>query len=333
MDIINCSNNLQCTEQIRRHLNYDVLSMISSSSTDDYVEIIDIKDPTGRLDFFIENLKTHFPECNYSNFRNNIANLKIVVGKKMSLMDRYYLWKNYASGLCFDNKNKILVKDESLLEKGVLVHELLHLASKKNSKNGNLAGFQQVIKDKKTVVGTAINEGCTEYFSFLITGESNAYFNEVKIARLLELVVGQKKLTEFYFNADLKSLTDELIKYSDYETVNAFINYCDTIRLCAGEYIDLSEMNSHSSNDITDYEYAKNVYHEITRLLFLMLQNKLSKVDISNDEKIVLYDYFIKVCDIKKNFDNSRLECFEFLSMGLRNIIENEINSLKGFTR
>lgn len=336
MDIINCSNNLQCTDQIRKHLGLDILSLITSSSVNEKTEIIDVKDSTGRLDFFIDHLKMHFPNCNFTNFKNNLSKLKIVVGKKMTFMDKYLLWKNYADGMCLDNKKRILVKNEELLKKGVLVHELLHLASKKYSKKDNYsyAGLQQKIKDKELVTGNSINEGCTEYFSFLITGECNAYFNEVKIARLIELVVGQRKLSEAYFNADLKSLVDELIKFSDYETVNAFINYCDTIRICAGEYINKIEIDNHTS-DITDYDYAKKVYHEITRILFEMLKNKLSMVEVSNDEKMVLYNYFINICDTKKDFgnNNNMLECFEFLSVALRNNIENEINSLKGFTR
>lgn len=121
-----------------------------------------------------------------------------------------------------------------------LYHELFHLSNSyfDEKKKMALCGFSQCFKVKgkffNTIyVGDGINEGYTELLTQRYFGETHdipkAYLLEVRIAGLLEKIVGEEKMKDYYMRADLFGLIEELKQYSSEEDILRFISGVDVI--------------------------------------------------------------------------------------------------------
>ncbi len=140
-----------------------------------------------------------------------------------------------SEGLYDSTDNKITletnyshVNDETL--KSALMHELLHMASRKNEM---FSGFRQEVIDKQGkhhFIGSMLDEGYTEKLNeneFSKSDGKTAYSDIFPIVTGLQRIVGKDNMDKLYFNADLYSL----IKYINYyeNNLDSVIDLISTI--------------------------------------------------------------------------------------------------------
>ena len=97
-------------------------------------------------------------------------------------------------------------------QEATLFHELLHMASTKKTNIGMMTGF-----DIPQIMGVCLNEGYTELLTQRLYPEKendNQAIRQIFLARGIENLIGQEKMEEYYFNADLNGLIEELEKYA-----------------------------------------------------------------------------------------------------------------------
>lgn len=181
---------------------------------------------------FYSNLKTCLPHVDSRFFEENIKKLQL----KESLFIVYNLiFKVHYGGLYRPDKNiiKVNYNYESLS------HELLHMASSFYDEVSKITfvGFRQR-NNNNINIGRGLNEGYTELLNeryFLKEKSKSAYFYEINIAFCLEKVIGQKKMEQMFFKADLYGLTEELLNYSNKENIIAFLKNIDLINRVDGQ--------------------------------------------------------------------------------------------------
>ena len=183
---------------------------------------------------FYEILESYFEHCNLSSFYRNMKDLTITK-KKRTLTERIEgLIKGVITTAIYDERlNTIYIVDEKDQNiRNIISHELLHMATTKKTEKVIFCGFYQFYKDKATGIGYALNEGYTEYLNkkyFNKDEEEDSYHNEQLIAQGIERIVGSKLMEELYFKADLKSLVDELAKYTSIENVMNLLKQFDLL--------------------------------------------------------------------------------------------------------
>lgn len=172
---------------------------------------------------FLKRMTQEFPNVDYTNLYNNINELKVkdkLVGLKFKDVGGYYDPLN--------NKLVYNIKVRDSLRRIVIYHELLHVASTYKKDKTFYSGFSQ-IKDT-TTVGIGINEGYTQLLTDKLIKTISLlqpYETESRIAGEIERIVGQDKMQELYFRADLPGLIAELSKYATRNEVIKFINEVD----------------------------------------------------------------------------------------------------------
>lgn len=157
-----------------------------------------------------------FDENNALNLNRNLSTLKI---EENSIAD--FFENSNVCGLYKPRKNKInlIMKNNKEYEelKSTLNHELLHMASCKNSEfdglSQNVHGFFY-----KTTVGSSLDEGYTEllnqrYFTKVIN--NNVYKYERSFASGIEKIVGKEVMEKCYFQADLFNLIKNISFYNN----------------------------------------------------------------------------------------------------------------------
>lgn len=145
------------------------------------------------------------------------------------------LHRNVSEGLYDSTENKITletnyshVSDESL--KSALMHELLHMASRKNEM---FSGFRQEVIDKQGkhhFIGSMLDEGYTEKLNeneFSKSDGKTDYSDIFPIVSGLQRIVEKDNMDKLYFEADLYSL----IKYINYyeKDLDSVIDLISTI--------------------------------------------------------------------------------------------------------
>lgn len=106
----------------------------------------------------------------------------------------------------------------------IIFHEILHMASGIKDKVNDISfcGFSQKTRDK--VIGNGLNEGYTELLTQrFFDDKSETYLIETAVARMCQEIIGQEKMTQLYFKADLKGLIDEFCKYTERKDVLDFL--------------------------------------------------------------------------------------------------------------
>lgn len=172
---------------------------------------------------FIKRLVQEFPDVDCTNLYNNINELRI---KNESFLTTI----NHLGGY-YDPTSNRLVYNNKLPEayrRTIMYHELLHMASSYKSDKKIYSGFLQV--DNKITVGIGINEGYTQLLTDKLIKTISLlqpYEMESRIAGEIERIVGQDKMQELYFRADLPGLIAELSKYATRNEVIKFINEVD----------------------------------------------------------------------------------------------------------
>ena len=238
---------------------------------------------------FYEILESYFEHCNLSSFYRNMKDLTITK-KKRTLTERIEgLIKGVITTAIYDEcLNTIYIVDEKDQNiRNIISHELLHMATTKKTEKVIFCGFYQFYKDKSTGIGYALNEGYTEYLNkkyFNKDEEEDSYHNEQLIAQGIERIVGSKLMEELYFKADLKSLVDELAKYTSIENVMNLLKQFDSLH-----------------KKTIPEEDKESAYRELRKLVSaiylekqkqLLEQGKITEEDYKN-RKLVHVDVYI----------------------------------------
>lgn len=184
---------------------------------------------------FYQALEDNFSECDLTAFYRNIKDLTIT-NKKRTLSE---VLEGIIKGIIptaeyHESLNTIyLIDNKSPSLKGIITHELLHMATTKKSKDVIFCGFYQYYKNKATGIGYALNEGYTEYLNrkYLQNDDlDEAYTSEQLIAQGIENIVGSKKMEQLYFAADLRGVINELAKYTSIDNAMNLIRTFDKIQ-------------------------------------------------------------------------------------------------------
>ena len=177
---------------------------------------------------FIKTFNKYFEKYN-TNLYNNLNNLFIIVNHSS---------RNEYEGEYDDQHNIIYIsipigKEYKVNEevKDTLFHELLHVAS--HNKNKKYSGFNHDLNvlGAKTL-GRGINEGYTEYLLlkyFRPNSISGFYYDEIRIVKELEKIIGKDKMIDYYFNGNLYDLIIDLSKNNNYEEIISLIKDIDLL--------------------------------------------------------------------------------------------------------
>lgn len=158
-------------------------------------------------------------------FYRNMSNLKIIYMKDFNKYNKDKCCEKM--GHYIINKNKIEVLKN--VKKGVLIHELHHSMSSYYSSKAVYSGFHQFNIQNNIDIGVGLNEGYTEYLTEQycqknsIPNIKNIYTIPKKYAMIIESIIGQNKMVEFYLTGDLKGLINELSSYESAENTITFL--------------------------------------------------------------------------------------------------------------
>lgn len=251
-----------------------------------------------------ENLITMYNNLHNLNVREGdisliILNFLSVLKSRLTRENKFGIIGGFYSGL----ENKVVsyspkgveiisklfkIETELPLEK-IYSHELLHMSSSIKKKNKSCAGFYHCYYAlyAKFSVGRGINEGYTELLNERIfDGKNDGGLYEIYkiISGMTENIVGKDKMTQLYFNADLKGLVLEISRYiSKQETKQFIIN------------LDLMVKEPNKINDIM--EYLLNLY--INKITY-----DIAKGNVTKDEANIQYEEFkLKVLKVVEVFN------------------------------
>ena len=94
-------------------------------------------------------------------------------------------------------------------KQAVLIHELFHMASTRNTKLGYITGLEV-----PGIIGTTLNEGYTEYLTEKYFTRGMKYTDvddyRIRIVKGIENMIGAKKMEEYYFDANIGNLVRDL---------------------------------------------------------------------------------------------------------------------------
>ena len=161
---------------------------------------------------FVKEFKYIFPKEQVNNLLSNLESLKI----KTVIPNRTLVFSNYKSLATYNSKNNEIIVETNNEKhiKNTLYHELLHVASRRVKENEYYCGF-----DIKNIIGIGINEDYTEYLLEKYFKEEPEYDRRAIFIQEIENLIGEDKLEEIYFNADLPSLIKELSKITNKKEV------------------------------------------------------------------------------------------------------------------
>jgi len=197
----------------------DVILPLNVKDDKMYIDEV-IKKQYGKIITYFVDTITKIPDVAFPYLYHNLNTL--IVKKEKSPHKGI---KANRSGAYYGIKNKLIV-----YELTSIYHELFHMASNYywEEKGQLFTGFEQSTTFDR--VGVGINEGYTEilvkrYFNI----DGTPYVDEMKLASIIETVVGKEKMTQLYFKADLKGLMDEIKIYADGYNIRKFIDLVDCI--------------------------------------------------------------------------------------------------------
>ena len=148
----------------------------------------------------------------------------------------------------------------------IIFHEILHMANSIKDKVNNISfcGFSQKTKDK--AIGDGLNEGYTELLTQrFFDDKSETYLIETAVARMCQEIIGQDKMTQLYFKADLKELIDEFSKYVNRKEVLDFLANLDF----------LSKYKEKKDNTLAVKENLNNIARLVYEFLIKTYKSKL----------------------------------------------------------
>lgn len=249
---------------------------------DDSFSNIDIK-YREYVNYFYRKLKLGIGDKYLDLFFNNIGDVKI---KKNVLMGIVYDTIHSFTYASYDiTKNSIFLY-RNKFSSSDLYHELLHLSSSFYLPNKNICYCGLSQNNDSMSIGTAINEGYTEYLCSLLFGiDNNSYYQyEMVVIQLLELIVGPNNMKDIYFSGDTYGLFNILLDLNSFSRVRNFFSKTDYI-------LDKRKGNIINKEKINKYMFDVNFFLIDTyRNLLVKLYNNGS---ISSIELYELYRLFM----------------------------------------
>lgn len=236
---------------------------------------------------FSKTLHNNLTHCNLDNFYNNVKEIKIK--ENYSKFKGFITYASY-----FVKDNKIVLYNPNY--ENTLSHELLHMAStKKINSNLILSGFGIIDFDKNEKYGILLNEGYTEYLNGKYFNSANVYKTHIGFVKQLEKIIGENLMEQMYFNADLKGLINELIKYNNTkEEIIEFIVNADTIHKYRNTFTPINKLKLKKACIKVNLFLVKSYYVK------LLIDNK------KNNEIIKKMVYFMNdLIDISVGFKSN----------------------------
>ena len=189
----------------------------------DYIE--DLSEYPQYIQDFVNTMKDH--DLNY--FYHNLRELEIYAVKD----NKMYIKNARADYNIAQNEIECVLEDIN----ADIMHELLHVASRAETRDRLYCGFMQVLNDGYGI-GIGINEGYTalmddRYFMNYDESKEEAarytYPILKHICRKLDALVGQKEMENFFMTADLKGLHEQLSMYSSERKTDMFFLNVDLL--------------------------------------------------------------------------------------------------------
>ncbi len=245
--------------------------------------------------FMIEN----YPKEYLINFYRNINCL--LVNKKSLKLYNLLLGEKFIATFS-PRKNKITISND--MYKSAIYHELFHLSSS-SVKNGDVfCGFSQKSIKRGVSIGRALNEGYTQLLSerYFEDGLKDSYSYFVFIADKVEKIIGEHKMSNFYFNSNLFGLIKELEQYKSEEEIMQFICGLDLLYMCRNKdkYKLVRDIIDGSAEELGEFlidTYTKK------------LKNELNSNIITKDEFIEkVVEYICSVAEINNWMYSEKIE-------------------------
>ncbi len=244
---------------------------------------------------FTEVICQNFPSKDLIIFFNNIRTLQY---NPPSLESKNPYTKLFKA--CYNGEHNAIFCHE---EYEYNYHELFHMASYYSKDGISYSGFKQSSIEKDYFIGSAINEGYTEllaerYFGQEI-GEVKGYTYLTHIAHLVELIVGEGKMTRLYLRANLNGLIYELNKYVSKEEIIEFLLRLDYLNYIAtykkSLFLKQNEMKWFF-NKI--YEFLAKAYTEKQKIIY-------EKGEMEEEELYDIISEYISLFKTRYIIDNT----------------------------
>ena len=195
-----------------------------------------------------------------------------------------------------------------------LTHELLHLSSTCRVGNTLYSGLSYIKEGSKYRSAKGLNEGYTEYLNNKLFNEDNeytmSYYFLPSYAGIIESLIGEDNMSNYYFNCDLNSLINDLSVYTSLYYSKRIVNYLD--------YLQLTHSLNQKAIDSKNYNKIMN---DLNLLLTLSYYNKLHKEDMISDAK--MYNFISNLPSNNKKTDIFKKDFLE------NNFIDNKKLTLK----
>ena len=237
---------------------------------------------------FIDIVTDNFSDSDLGNFYNNINDLKFRKTPFLYRSSGYYDFSN----------NKIVVKKN---KEACIYHELFHMASSRLVLEDVYCGFQQI--NKNSSIGVGINEGYTQFLVekyFSEYGYFGAYPFQTFAVSVIEKIIGEDKMQNFYLTNNLIGLVRELQKYCTINDIMQFISNLDCLTPTPYNH------KSYNTKKINE------VYTFLGKICFSKIGEKLNMKLVDLDE------YFL---DVYNFFTELTIEGGDFIASDLSDVI------------
>lgn len=164
--------------------------------------------------YFIE-VVSQDKDIDLTTFYKNLKTLKIGPGT------------NDLFNMGYDNLNNQIFFNDEETYKDSINHELFHVASSQIIGDTIYTGFHQWDKNTKQVIGLGLNEGYTEILQNRYFNKNHGYPIQKIYIEQLEQIIDPTVLKKAYFSSNLKTIVNELEKYSKQEEIIKFITSLD----------------------------------------------------------------------------------------------------------
>ena len=245
----------------------------------------------------ILNFKKIIEENINKDYLNNMYNNFKTLKTKEQIFFLKYLILHMTGGNYTPSKN--LIKVNKFIKQEIINHELLHSASTYYNKKKDFAcvGFCHIDYKNKKYMGIALNEGYTELLKCRYFGFSPFCADSYNISKLfaeqIEKIVGQEKMQEAYFKADLNLLVKELEQYDTRENIISVIKSLDFILnyfVSIKDLLLIYRIREYKKNCLSDS--LENIQYHLIKWYTKKLQKDLDNKLINKREfKYELIDY------------------------------------------
>ncbi len=220
----------------------------------------------------------------------------------------------------------------------ILIHEMLHALSTEYYKDGsNRVGFSKngyagtinmVTGEqlKESLGGDGINEGMTEYLTGKVVGEeSDAYYGEQRIVKILELFAGKENLINDYIHGTEKSkeLIDSKYGKNLFEKISSLRD--EITKNNKAIYANYKRIEIYGDDDKfyeTDIERldteSKSIINELNSLFIEMADKELNNLT-SIEQK---FDFLRELMSKGRNESGSNIEIKNIPSKTLNTLLE-----------